>query len=55
MTKAETNMATAESVRPTFSEMPSWIRLVSAVMRVVTSPAPSLSKKPMFWRMQLSR
>lgn len=55
MTNAETKVATAAKVRETFSLIPSWIRFVSEVMRVVTSPAPILSKKPMFWRMQLSR
>jgi hypothetical protein len=55
MIKAEIKVEKPARVRPTFSEIPSWITFVSAVMRVVTVPAPRLSKKPMFWRMQLSR
>ena len=43
-TKAETKVASAVKVSPTFSLIPSWIKFVSAVIRVVISPAPSLSK-----------
>ena len=46
--KAVKKVARAVSVSAIFSEMPSWTKLVSAVIRVVISPAPSLSKKPMF-------
>ena len=42
--KAVTKVATAESVSAIFSDSPSCTRLVSAVIRVVISPAPSLSK-----------
>lgn len=48
MTKAVKKVAKAVTVRPIFSEIPSWMRLVSAVILVVISPAPSLSKKAMF-------
>jgi hypothetical protein len=48
ITTAATKVAMAVKVNPTFSEIPSWTRLVSAVMRVVISPAPSSSKKAIF-------
>ena len=48
ITKAVMKVAIAVNVRPTFSDMPSCTKLVSAVMRVVISPAPNLSKKAMF-------
>ena len=48
ITKAVINVANAVNVRAIFSEIPSCTRFVSAVMRVVISPAPSLSKNAMF-------
>ena len=48
MTKAVIKVASAVRVSAIFSERPSWTRLVSAVILVVISPAPSLSKKAMF-------
>ncbi len=55
MMNAVTNVANAVTVSPIFSDMPSWIKFVSAVILVVTSPAPSLSKKAMFWRKMAAR
>lgn len=45
-----TKMERNETVMGILSEMPSWIKCVSVWMRVVTSPAPILSKKATFWR-----
>jgi hypothetical protein len=55
ITKAVMNVAIAVKVRPIFSLIPSWMRLVSAVIRVVISPAPSLSKKAIFCRNTAAR
>ena len=48
ITNAVMNVARAVRVRAIFSEIPSCTRFVSAVIRVVISPAPNLSKKAMF-------
>ena len=48
--KAAMKVAIAVSVSPVFSEMPSWMRFVSAVILVVISPAPNKSKKAIFCR-----
>lgn len=51
ITNAEMNVVSPVIVKPTFSEMPSWTRFRSAVMQLITSPVPSVSKNAMFWRM----
>ena len=48
ITKAVMNVDMLCSVRATFCDIPSCIRFVSPVILVVISPAPSLSKNPMF-------
>ena len=55
MTNAVMKVATAVSVRAIFSDIPSWTKLVSDVIRVVISPAPSLSKKAIFCRRMAAR
>ena len=41
-------VAAAVRLKDRFPVMPSWIRVMSDVMRVVNSPAPRVSKKAMF-------
>ena len=50
ITKAVIKVDRLCKVNATFCDIPSCIRLVSPVMRVVVSPAPRLSKNPIFWR-----